>query len=258
VGGASAVLRESPSRKNLERALAAAVLLVVLVAYYLGREHLPELGENADVAFVVLVLIPAVFALVWLALPLRRARGLLAVALAFGLLTAVSEAADLEVLANFSKLAAATLVAFWFLAYFDSLVWIAAVAAVIPIVDSYSVFAGPTEKIVEDEPEVFTLLSFFFPLPGEIGGANLGIPDLLFFALFLAAAAQFGLRVGWTWLAMTLSFGLSLVSTVVFDVAGVPALPLLSLGFLVPNADLIWREVRTAWQRWRERDEDEA
>jgi hypothetical protein len=31
-----------------------------------------------------------------------------------------------------------------------------------------------------------------------------------------------------------------------FDVGGLPALPLLSLGFLLPNADLLWRAVRRA------------
>jgi hypothetical protein len=29
-----------------------------------------------------------------------------------------------------------------------------------------------------------------------------------------------------------------------FDVGGLPALPLLALGFLLPNADLLWRAVR--------------
>jgi hypothetical protein len=29
-----------------------------------------------------------------------------------------------------------------------------------------------------------------------------------------------------------------------WNVGGLPALPLLSLGFLLPNADLLWRAVR--------------
>jgi hypothetical protein len=29
-----------------------------------------------------------------------------------------------------------------------------------------------------------------------------------------------------------------------WDVDGLPALPLLSLGFILPNADLLWRAVR--------------
>ncbi|MDX6513923.1 MAG: hypothetical protein QOE36_3427, partial [Gaiellaceae bacterium] len=66
----------------------------------------------------------------------------------------------------------------------------------------------------------------------------------LFFAVFLAAAARFRLRVGWTWLAMTLSFGATVALAVWRDLNGLPALPLLSVGFLLPNVDLIWRRLR--------------
>jgi hypothetical protein len=249
VGGATPVLRRG--------ALVGGALVAALVLYYLLRDELPDIDEDLDAVVVALILIPVVFALVWLALPLREWRGVLPVGLAFAAAAAVCELADLDTMANFAKLGAATLIAFWFLTFFESLGWVVLVAAMIPIVDSYSVFAGPTEHIVEEEPEVFTLLSFFFPLPGETGGANLGIPDLLFFALFLAAAARFGLRVGWTWLCLTLSFGASLLLTIAFDVEGVPALPLLSLGFLLPNADLIWRELRAAWARRKAAKEDE-
>jgi hypothetical protein len=55
---------------------------------------------------------------------------------------------------------------------------------------------------------------------------------------------RFRLRPFWTWLAMTASFGLTIVLTVAFDVVGLPALPLLSLGFLAANADLIWRALK--------------
>jgi len=41
---------------------------------------------------------------------------------------------------------------------------------------------------------------------------------------------------------MTLSFGATMALAVYFDVTGLPALPLLSLGFLLPNADLLWEE----------------
>ena len=44
-------------------------------------------------------------------------------------------------------------------------------------------------------------------MPGETATAQLGLPDVLFFALFLGAADRFGLRVRPTWLACTLSFG---------------------------------------------------
>jgi hypothetical protein len=31
------------------------------------------------------------------------------------------------------------------------------------------------------------------------------------------------------------------------DVSGLPALPAICLGFVLPNADLLWRDARSAW-----------
>jgi hypothetical protein len=326
---------------------AAAALLALLLAYYALHTRLPNLPTWLDIGFVGFVLIPAVFALIWLALPLRRARGLFPVAIAFAALAVVTETAGLEVVANFAKLAAATAAAFWFLRYFESALWVALVALLIPFVDAYSVWRGPTRHILDERPEVFTALSFSFPLAGERqsfvgwrpplagvprgydvfrqpGGkrndepvtdedgdgdvgwlegeldadrdyryrvvalspgrpavtgvaraedtnegpqragstasrgaptaleiesvdasAKLGLPDLLFFALFLAAADAFRLRTRATWLLMAASFGLTLALTYFFYLGGLPALPLLAIGFLVANADLLWRAFRT-------------
>jgi len=58
------------------------------------------------------------------------------------------------------------------------------------------------------------------------------------------AAARFGLRVAWTWVVTTLLLGATLVLTATTDVAGLPALPAVCFGFLLPNADLLWRKVR--------------
>ena len=100
-----------------------------------------------------------------------------------------------------------------------------------------------TNVIVNQHRHVFTTFSFAFPIPGQTGAANLGLPDLLFFALFLAAAARFSLRPGWTWVLMTLSFGATLAIAAVWR-GGLPALPLLALSFLLANADLIWTRLR--------------
>lgn len=330
-----------------ERRFAAAALLATLLAYYTFFRALPNLPTAWDVAFVGGLLIPAVFALVWLALPLRRARGLFLVGAAFAALAFATSVAGLEVVANFAKLAAATSVAFWFLVYFESVLWVALVALMIPVVDAYSVWRGPTRHIISERPEVFSALSFAFPLAGERqafvgwkeppagepdgydvlrepggrrndelltdengdgevgwleaeldadrdyaytvvavdgsrrttagivaraddanegtqragpGGnarapaelevdaadsaAKLGIPDLLFFALFLAAADRFDLRRRLTWLLMAASFGTTLALTYFFSVDGLPALPLLAVAFLVANADHLWTRFR--------------
>jgi len=102
---------------------------------------------------------------------------------------------------------------------------------------------------VNKKPQVFDALSFAFPVPGSNDAARLGLPDLLFYALFLGAAARWQLRTGWTWVCLTASLGGTMALATWLEVGGLPALPLLSVGFLLPNADLLWREVRRALAR---------
>ena len=242
MGGASAVLADR--RVGLGRIVAFAVVATALGLYYAFSERLWSASLWWDIAFLAFCLIPAVFALVYLSLPIRRAHGLALLGLAFVALAVVLEIADVGAAANFAKLAAMTTIGFWFLEFFERLSWIVFVALVVPVVDSISVWRGPTKEIVEHKQHVFTTLSFAFPVPGSKGTANLGLPDLLFFAVYLAAAARWRLRVGWTFLATALSFGATIALTVSLDVSGLPALPLLSLAFLAVNADLIRRRVR--------------
>src|SRR5205085_571647 len=149
------------------RVLAFGVLAVALGLYYGFHESLPNTSTWGDVAFLALLLIPAVLGLVYLVLPLRAAR-------------------ELELL----------------------------------------------------------LVALAFPVPGEASAANLGLPDVLFFSLFLAAAARFGLRVFVTWLLLAASFGATIAIAVAWNKPGLPALPLLSLAFLLANGDLLWRAFR--------------
>jgi hypothetical protein len=228
-------------------------LSVALGVYYATARSLRNFTVWWEVAILALLVIPAVFALVYFVLPLWRARGLLPVGLAVAILAAALQAAELDVFANFAKLAAVTLLAFWFLSYFETTAWVVLVAFIVPWVDAISVWRGPTKHIVTHQREVFTTFSIAFPVPGEQNTAQLGLPDILFFALFLAATVRFRLRTRLTWAAMTLSFGTTLALAVAFDINGLPALPLLALGFLAPNADLIWKRLRTdgAWGQLR-------
>jgi hypothetical protein len=237
VDRAAAVLSQSA------RAAALLSLAIALGIYYGTVEQLDAIPTWWAIALLAFGVIPAVFALVFLALPLRLARGVLLFALACGLTALTLELANLGAPANFAKLAAVTFVGFWFVLYFERVSWVVLVALLVPWVDIFSVFRGPTKEIIQHREEVFTALSFAFPIPGG-GAARLGLPDLLFFALFLTTSARFRLRVGWTWLAMTLSFGATLALATEFESIGLPALPLLALGFLAPNADLLWRQVR--------------
>jgi hypothetical protein len=228
------------------RAAAVLALLAALAVYYAIADRLPDLSLWAEVAFLSIVLLPTAFLLILLLLPAWRAGAwrIGAAVFVLGALTAVFELLDLDVAANFTKLAAVAAAGWWFLGFFESVTWVLLVALLIIPVDIISVERGPTKHIVEEQPELFDVLSIGFPIPGERSSAQLGLPDILFFALFLAATARFGLRVRWTWVAMVLSFGLTLAAAVWLDVGGLAALPLLSAAFVLANADLLWRSFR--------------
>jgi hypothetical protein len=237
------VVGRAPALLNLRNAT-LAVLAIWLAFYYALHHSLWHASTWWDVTFVGFVLMPSVLALVYFALPFRTWRGVGLVGAALLVLALVLRTADLQTLSNFAKLAGMTGVGFWFLTYFETVGWVVLVSLIVPWVDAYSVWRGPTNQIVKHHGGTFTLLSFAFPVPGEDFGANLGLPDLLFFAVYLGAADRFGLRVRLTWVLMVLSLGLTIVFTVWFDLIGLPALPFLSFGFLLANCDLLWAQLR--------------
>jgi hypothetical protein len=248
VGRAAAVL-------SGRRAAAFVALAVVVGIYYATHESWFALSLWGSIAWLSFLLIPAIFGFVWLALPAWSLplRQLLGAAVVFAVAAIVLQATGASPVANFAKLGAMTFAAWCFLRFFEEVSWVVLVACIVPFVDSYSVWRGPTNTIVTKHVEVFDALSFTFPVPGVEGGAKLGLPDLLFFALYLGAAARWRLRPGWTWLCLVASIGGTISLATWLEVDGLPALPLLSLGFLVPNADLLWRTVKDQIARDRRR-----
>ena len=226
------------------RRAALAGLLAALVAWDALASALPDVSEGVDVALLAAILIPAAFAVPWLLLPVADARSLLLFGLGVAAACVVLDVASLGAAFNVAKLLALTLLGFWFLRLFEELSWVVLVAAPIPWADIFSVYRGPTRQVVEERPGVFERIAVEFSLPGEHDAARIGPPDVFFFALFLAAAARFGLRAGATWLGMTLGLSSTLLATYVFDVDGLPALPGIALGFVLPNLDLLWRALR--------------
>jgi len=213
----------------------------------MAARGLPEFPSELDVVFYAAIVLPAFAAAIWLALPLAgaRTRTLLALTAAAGALAALLVLLDIESTASVAKLACYALGGFTFLSLFEELWWLTLVAVLVPWVDVWSVAAGPTEYVVEERPGIFENVAVGFPTPGDSATVSIGPPDILFFALFLAAAERFRLRVGATWIGMTAFLAATLILVWHWDdVAGLPALPAVCLGFLVPNADLLWRDVR--------------
>jgi hypothetical protein len=225
------------------RAAALLGLLAALVGWYELAPHLGAFSLWPSIWFIALVLMPLNFLLVWLALPLWNNRLLLPLGLGLVALALVFSKLDVPVASNFCKLFALTFLGWWFLSYFEAVSWVVLVALLIPWVDAYSVWRGPTKQITEGHAHVFGALSVAFVVPGG-GAARLGLPDVLFFAVFLGASVRFGLRPAWTFVGMLVGLGLTMVFATWWDVSGLPALPGISLGFLLPNADLLRNRVR--------------
>jgi hypothetical protein len=227
------------------RAAAVLTLVAALVAWYEIAPHLDEWSLWPSILLVALVLMPATFLPMYLALPLAPRPHLLYWAIGSIAVAAVLWQVDLPIESNIFKVAGCTAFGWWFLQLFAELSWVVLVAALIPWVDAYSVWRGPTNQITEHHEEVFDAVSVGFVVPGG-GAAQLGPPDVVFMAVFLGASVRFGLRPFWTWLGMSAGLALTIVCTVWWDLAGLPALPGISQGFLVPNADLLWRRLRPA------------
>jgi hypothetical protein len=229
----------------LSRAGAFVVLAAAVVTWDAVAPHVDELSLWPTVAVIAAGVMPATLGLILLALPLWSRRWIIVAGAAFGVAAVVSWELDSHLVSNFAKLGAYTCAGWAFLWLFEALSWVIIVAAIIPFVDAVSVAAGPTKAIVSHHFEVYSAVAVAFLAPGG-PAADLGPPDILFFALFLAAAVRWNLRPLWTWLAMAGMYSLTLVIANVADVNGLPALPFLSFGFLLANADLLWRRFRPA------------
>jgi hypothetical protein len=219
-------------------AVGAAVLAWSLVAPHLGR-----LSLWPAILLVSLVIIPGTLLLVLIALPLWDRWWLFPAVVVLAIVALLCTLADWGLPANFAKMWAAVFAGWAFLRLFEKLSWVVLVAFVIPLVDIVSVYRGPTHTITQHHFQVYTAVAIAFLVPGG-GAAYLGPPDILFYALFLAAAARWDLRVGWTWIATTSMYALTVIIATATEVGGLPALPFLSFGFLAANGDLLWRAMR--------------
>jgi hypothetical protein len=213
---------------------------LALVAVNLVAPKLPEASVNGGIAFIALVSIPLATATVYFLADVRLPTQTL-------LITAVAAAVIAAVLihiglggtpATLAKLFAASCLGLALASLLVRPLEVVMIALVIAAVDIYSVAVGPTHVIVEHHQAVLDAFTLAFHPPGSYGAAQIGASDFVFFAVFTGAAIRLHLRRRLTWLATTASFGVTLGLSVGFDTA-LPALPLLSLSFLLANADLL-------------------
>jgi hypothetical protein len=222
-------------------------LAATVVAWFVVAPHLGAVGLWPTVAIVSAAVLPGTLLLVFIALPLSQLpwTWLALAALALGLVALGCSESGWALAENFAKLWAAVFAGWAFLYLFAEVSLVALIAVLIAIVDSISVFTpgAPTHEIVKHHISIYNHVAVAFLGPHG-AAAQLGPPDILFYALFLAAAARFDLRPGWTWLATTGLYAASFPIAIATHASGLPALPFLSLGFLAANADLLWEAVR--------------
>jgi hypothetical protein len=225
------------------RVAAFIVVVAAVVAWFVVAPHLARLSLWPAILLVSLAIIPSSLLLALIALPLWRERRQWVAAVVFALVAFGCSEAGWGLPANFAKLGAAIAAGWAFLRLFEALSWVVLVAFIIPFVDILSVWHGPTKSITQHHFGVYKAVAIAFLVPGG-GAAYLGPPDVLFFALFLGAAARWRLHVGWTWIATTGMYAVTVIVATAAEVSGLPALPFLSIGFLAANADLLWNRLR--------------
>ena len=229
--------------RRLAPALAAGAAL--LLWGYLSR-YLPALPIKLDIMLSSAIVLALLGVLVWGMLPLRSlGRRLPLIAVVALPLAILFVWLHLVPLASVAKIVAAGALGIWIAEELEQLSWIVIVAGVSALVDIVSVAVGPTKALLGKGPVVvgyFTVAVTWMGYSYEEAYTGLGVSDVIFFALYLGAARRFGLRVGWSAVAMVGSF-LATIAAAMFWTA-LPALPLLSVAFLAVNGDLLWRRLR--------------
>ncbi len=234
---------DTPLSVALAPALAAAAVLVLWGAF---SSLLPALPVRLDIMLSSALVLAVMAVLVWGLLPLRRlGRRLPLLALVALPLAALFVWLGWVPFANVAKVVAAAALGIWISDELERLSWILVVAGVSAAVDIVSVAAGPTRAIIGQGPVVvgyFTVAITWAGYSYTEAFTGLGISDVIFLALYLGTASRFGLRTGWSAVAMSASF-LATIAMAMWWTA-LPALPLLSVAFLAVNADLFVKKLR--------------
>jgi hypothetical protein len=230
----------------MRRAAAPVAAVVCLGAVNLLAPHLPEPRTWGQIAGLALISFPLATLVIAALAPFAasRAGALAAAAGAAAAVAALLIAAGLPgTPATLAKLVAAACAGFALTILLRTPLELAGIAVLVAAVDSLSVAAGPTHVIVEHHTDVLDTFTLAFHPLGARGSAQIGVSDFVFFALFAAAAVRMDLRRRATWAAMTASFGATAAISYATD-ATLPALPLLALGLLLANTDLLWARAR--------------
>ena len=230
--------------------LAALTFLLPLV-------DAPALSRTTRIAAYALVLAPVALVLDG---SLLSARGhatsrLLILGAAAGasgvLLTLIARPENLEngswallflALANLLRIVAAACVGISLARHVSSAGVALLIVAVATASDLFSVFAGPTKTLVEEDSPILYLLLLIFPTFGSPLGFGLGVSDFIFLSLFAAASRFLNLRYLATLLGLCLATFLAVTAGLLLE-RPLPALPFIAITFVLVNLNLILRSL---------------
>jgi hypothetical protein len=235
--------------------LLVGVTALVALILLLPMAETIELSRTARIAAYALVLIPLVpllhgFLLAAWGYATSRLLALGAGAAAFGVSFALlARPENLEngsevvlslalSLANLFRILAAASLGISLARYVSSTGVVLLIAAVATVSDLFSVFAGPTKTLVEEDSPVLDFLLLVFPTFGSPLGFGLGVSDFVFLALFAAASRFLNLRYLATLLGLCLATFLAVTAGLLLE-RPLPALPFVALAFVIVNVDLI-------------------
>jgi hypothetical protein len=234
------------------RIVAVAVAAALLVLFTFVSGPLPRFEARADAIVSMAAGMAVLAVIVWGLLPLRRlgARLLIVAAVALAVALAATYLHATAVM-DLAKIAVGAAVGFWLGTTLAELTedvrWIVGIAVAVAVADAFSVFSpvGVTHYLLTKQPATVPYFVVAFPTIGYAvrdAYSALGTADVIFFGLYLAAAAAFRLRVGATAAAMAAS--VVVTSAVAVWWRALPALPLMGIAFLAANADLLWPLLR--------------
>jgi len=241
------------STRGLSYSLVGAASLVALIFLLPLVDTMPEPFLAARITAYALVLVPISLLLHGFFVAAggyatSRLLALGAVSAALGLSSAfLASPEDLESssgvllalsFADLSRILAAACVGIALARYITSVgvVLIIVLAAIAS--DLFSVFAGPTRVLVQEDSPILDGLLLIFPTFGSALGFGLGVSDFIFLALFAAAGRFLDLRYAATLLGVCFAAFLAVTAGLLLQ-RPLPALPFIAVAFVIINADLI-------------------
>ncbi len=240
------------TKRGFTYSLAGAATLVVLI-FVLPRLDTPLLA--ARIAAYALVLIPVSLLLHGFLVAAggyatSRLLALGAVSAALGLSSAfLASPEDLAngsgvlvllalCVADLSRILAAACLGISLARYVTSVGTVLIIVLAAIVSDIFSVFAGPTRVLVQEDSPILDGLLLIFPTFGSALGFGLGLSDFIFLALFAAASRFLNLRYVATLLGICFTAFLAVTAGLLLE-RPLPALPFIAIAFVLVNADLI-------------------